>query len=65
VRNAKPWAVGACGHRRGNSGAGSAAVQTGCLWARAVLTGWAGTVDMGWVQSGAQLFPIIQTLLQF
>jgi hypothetical protein len=25
-------------------------------WARAVLTGWAGTVDMGWVQSGAQHF---------
>jgi hypothetical protein len=25
-------------------------------WARAVLTGWAGTVDMGWVQSGAQPF---------
>jgi hypothetical protein len=27
-------------------------------WARAILTGWAGTVDMS-------LFPIIQTLLQF
>jgi hypothetical protein len=25
-------------------------------WARAVLTGWAGTVDMGWFQSGAQPF---------
>jgi hypothetical protein len=25
-------------------------------WAQAVLTGWAGTVDMGWVQSGAQPF---------
>jgi hypothetical protein len=25
-------------------------------WARAVLTRWAGTVDMGWVQSGAQAF---------
>jgi hypothetical protein len=25
-------------------------------WARAVLTGWAGTVDMCWVQSGAQPF---------
>jgi hypothetical protein len=34
-------------------------------WARAILTGWAGTVDTGWVQSGAIFFPIIQTLLQF
>jgi hypothetical protein len=25
-------------------------------WARAILPGWAGTVDMGSVQSGAQLF---------
>jgi hypothetical protein len=25
-------------------------------WDRAILTGWAGTVDMGWVQSGAQPF---------
>jgi hypothetical protein len=25
-------------------------------WARTILTGWAGTVDMCWVQSGAQPF---------
>jgi hypothetical protein len=25
-------------------------------WAQAVLTGWVGTVDMGWVQFGAQPF---------
>jgi hypothetical protein len=25
-------------------------------WAWAVLTGWSGSVDMGWVQSGAQHF---------
>jgi hypothetical protein len=25
-------------------------------WAQDVLTGWASTVDMGWVQSGAQPF---------
>jgi hypothetical protein len=26
------------------------------LWAQAILTGWVGTVDMGWVQSDAQPF---------
>jgi hypothetical protein len=30
--------------------------QLSSQWARAILTGWAGTVDMGWVQSGAQPF---------
>jgi hypothetical protein len=30
VGSAKPWAVGACGHRRGNSGASGAAVRTDC-----------------------------------
>jgi hypothetical protein len=25
-------------------------------WAQTILTGWAGTVDMGWLQSGAQPF---------
>jgi hypothetical protein len=25
-------------------------------WARAILPRWAGTIDIGWVQSGAQLF---------
>jgi hypothetical protein len=25
-------------------------------WARSILTGWVGTVDMSWVQSGAQPF---------
>jgi hypothetical protein len=25
-------------------------------WAQAILIGWAGTVDIGWVQSGAQPF---------
>jgi hypothetical protein len=28
-------------------------------WARAILTGWAGTVDMGWVQCSDNLFLII------
>jgi hypothetical protein len=46
--------------RRGNSG-GLDRPHVVCtcrrkLWAQAVLTGWAGTVDMGWVQSGAQPF---------
>jgi hypothetical protein len=32
VGSAKLWAVGACGHWRGNSGAGGAMVRTGCTW---------------------------------
>jgi hypothetical protein len=44
VGSVKPWAVCTCGR------------QLSGRWARAVLTGWAGTVDMGWVQSGAQPF---------
>jgi hypothetical protein len=32
VGSAKPWAVGACRHRRGNSGTGGAAVRTSCTW---------------------------------
>jgi hypothetical protein len=32
VGSAKPWVVGARGHRRGNSGTDGAAVQTGCTW---------------------------------
>jgi hypothetical protein len=32
VGSVKPWAVGACRHRRGNSGTGAAAVRTGCTW---------------------------------
>jgi hypothetical protein len=31
-------------------------LQLSGQWARAILTGWAGTVDMGWVQFGAQPF---------
>jgi hypothetical protein len=30
--------------------------QLSSRWAQAILTRWAGTVDMGWVQSGAQPF---------
>jgi hypothetical protein len=36
VGSVKLWAVGACGHRRGNNGAGGAAVQTGCTWSARV-----------------------------
>jgi hypothetical protein len=34
-------------------------------WARAILTGWVGTVDMGWVQSGAIFFQLFKLCSNF